>query len=33
VLRVLMEIMLIGWVFTGKRWDKNKPEENQSPDA
>lgn len=33
VLRVFMEITLIGWVFTGKRWNKNKSEENQSPDA
>ncbi len=33
VFRVLMEITLMGWVFTGKRWNKNKSEDSHSSDG
>ena len=32
IFRVLIEITLIGWVFPGKRWNKNEPEENKNSD-
>jgi hypothetical protein len=33
VFRVLMEITLMGWVFTGERWNKNKSEDSHSSDG
>lgn len=33
IFRVVLEMLLIGWVFTGKRWDKNQAEEHQPTDG
>lgn len=33
ILRVLLEVTLIGWVFTGKRWNKKAAEEKQHSDV
>jgi hypothetical protein len=32
IFRVFIEIILIGWVFTGKRWNKSETEETQESD-
>ncbi|MEZ0288305.1 MAG: hypothetical protein ACAH05_04995 [Methylophilus sp.] len=33
IFRVVMEVILIGWVFTGKRWDRSEGEESQGSDV
>lgn len=33
IFRVFFEAILIGWVFTGKRWNKSESEEKQDSDV
>lgn len=33
IFRVLIEVLLIGWVFTGKRWNKKADAEKQDADV
>jgi hypothetical protein len=33
IFRVLIELILAGWMFTGKRWNKHADEEKQHPDV